>query len=295
MICDVFRALIMEFLHGGGAQTIEGGLVTDAGLLAPQRRALIRDIVRRDGAVRVADLVDQLGVSDMTIRRDLDTLARDGSVKKVYGGAVATSGTAADEPGFEAKVNLESTAKAAVAAAAVALVEPGSVVAISAGTTSYAVAAGLVHVPRLTVLTNSLPVAEVLRNAGREQGADAPTLLLTGGLPTRSAALVGPLADQAIRSLHVDLLIIGAHGVSERAGLTTPNLAEAQTNQALISSARRVAVVADHSKWGVVGLSRFATLSEIDYFVSDDGLDEQARSVLGESVGELILADTGRS
>ncbi|MFI6060542.1 DeoR/GlpR family DNA-binding transcription regulator [Streptomyces sp. NPDC051286] len=268
--------------------------MTDAGLLAPQRRALILDIVRREGAVRVADLVDQLGVSDMTIRRDLDALARAGSVEKVYGGAVATSGTTADEPGFEAKSRLESTAKAAVATAAAALVEPGSVVAISAGTTTYAVAERLLHVPRLTVVTNSLPVADLLRAAGREQGAAAPTLLLTGGAPTRSAALVGPLADQAIRSLHVDLLVIGAHGVSEHAGLTTPNLAEAQTNQALISSARRVAAVADHSKWGVVGLSRFAALAEIDYFVSDDGLDEQARSVLTESVGELILADTSR-
>ncbi|MEE1806748.1 DeoR/GlpR family DNA-binding transcription regulator [Streptomyces sp. BE133] len=259
--------------------------MTDAGLLAPQRRALMLDIVRRDGAVRVADLVDELGVSDMTIRRDLDALARAGSVEKVHSGAVATSGTAAEEPWFEAEFALESTSKAAVAAAAAALVEPGSVVAVSAGTTSYAVAAGLLHLPRLTVVTNSLPVAELLRTAGQEQG----------GAPTRSAALVGPPADQAIRSLHVDLLVIGAHSVSEHASLTTPPLAEARTNRALISSARQVAVVADHSKWGVVGLSRFAALSVIDYFVSDDGLDEQARSVLGQSVGELILAETGTS
>ncbi|MGW7428249.1 DeoR/GlpR family DNA-binding transcription regulator [Streptomyces sp. NPDC054861] len=261
-------------------------------MLAPQRRALILDLVRREGAVRVAHLVDQLGVSDMTVRRDLDALARAGSLEKVHGGAVATSATTSEEPGFEAKAKLESTAKTAVATAAAELVKPGSVVAISGGTTSYAVASRLRDTPGLTVVTNSLPVAELLRGYAQEPGASAPAVLLTGGAPTRSASLVGPLADQAIRSLQVDLLIIGAHGVSERAGVTSPNLAEAQTNRALIASATRVAVVADHSKWGVVGLSRFATLSEIDYFVSDDALDEDARTVLGHEVGRLILADT---
>ncbi|MET9885599.1 DeoR/GlpR family DNA-binding transcription regulator [Streptomyces sp. NPDC006430] len=266
--------------------------MTEAARFAPQRRALILDMVRRDGAVRVAELVEQLGVSDMTIRRDLDVLARGGSLSKVHGGAIRSSVTTGDEPPFETKAALESGAKAAVAGAAAALVKPGSVVAISGGTTSYAVATRLRDVPGLTVVTNSLPVAELLRTPGPDHGAAGQTLLLTGGTPTKSASLVGPLADQAIRSLQVDLLIIGAHGVSERAGATTPNLAEAQTNRALIASATQVAVVADHTKWGVVGLSQFIALSEIDYFVSDDGLDAQARSVLGDAVGQLILAET---
>ncbi|MFF9981777.1 DeoR/GlpR family DNA-binding transcription regulator [Streptomyces erythrochromogenes] len=266
--------------------------MTEAARLAPQRRALILDIVRRDGAVRVADLVEQLGVSDMTIRRDLDVLARTGSLSKVHGGAISASVTTADEPPFETKAGLESRAKAAVAEAASALVKPGSVVAISGGTTSYAVAARLRDVPALTVVTNSLPVAQLLRPTGAETGPAAPTLLLTGGAPTKSASLVGPLADQALRSLQVDLLIIGAHGVSERAGATTPNLAEAQTNRALIECATQVVVVADHTKWGVVGLSRFIALSDIDYFVSDDGLDPEACSVLRDSVGQLILGST---
>ncbi|MFH8581176.1 DeoR/GlpR family DNA-binding transcription regulator [Streptomyces zaomyceticus] len=262
-------------------------------MLALQRRALILDLVRRDGAVRVAHLVEQLGVSDMTVRRDLETLARSGSLEKVHGGAVATSTTTTgEEPGFEAKIDLESTAKAAVATAAAGLVKPGGVIALSGGTTAFAVAAGLRHIPGLTVVTNSLPVADLLRGHAEELDAGAPTVLLTGGSPTRSAALVGPLADQAIRSLRVDLLIMGAHGVSERAGVTSPNLAEAQTNRALIDSAEQLAVVADHSKWGVVGLSRFAVLSEIDYFVSDDALGEDARSVLSREVGRLVLADT---
>ncbi|MGW3044946.1 DeoR/GlpR family DNA-binding transcription regulator [Kitasatospora sp. NPDC001159] len=258
-------------------------------LLAPQRQALILEAIRRAGAVRVAELVEQFGVSDMTIRRDLDALARQGAVQKVHGGAMATGAASTYEPGFDAKSGLEEATKAALADAAVKLVEPGSVVALSAGTTTYAVASRLLEVPQLTVVTNSLPIADLLWTASRDRGEAVPSLLLTGGSPTRSAALVGALADQTIRSLHVDLLILGVHGVHEQAGLTTPNLAEAQTNRALIASARRTVVVADHTKWGVVGLSSFATLEEVDCFVTDDALPATARGVLADAVGELLV------
>ncbi|NUU20146.1 MAG: DeoR/GlpR transcriptional regulator [Streptomycetaceae bacterium] len=264
-------------------------------MLAGQRRALIMESVRRDGGVRVADLVVRLGVSDMTIRRDLDALAADGALAKVHGGAVALNGPAAEEPWFEAKSGLAAAAKDAIAEAAAALVEPGSVIALSAGSTTYAVAAKLTGVPRLTIVTNSLPIADLLRATGRDRDDDqpsGPTLLLTGGSPTRSAALVGPLADQALSTLHVDLLILGTHGVTGDAGLTTPNLAEAQTNRALIAAARRVAVVADHTKWGVTGLSSFAALDHVDYFVTDDNLPDEARAALGEHGAEVIIAET---
>ncbi|MFE2726927.1 DeoR/GlpR family DNA-binding transcription regulator [Kitasatospora sp. NPDC059327] len=263
-------------------------MVEDTGLLAPQRRALILDRVRRDGAVRVAELATRFGVSDMTVRRDLDALARTGAIEKTYGGAVG--GSLLDEPDFEAKSQLEPSAKEALARTAAALVEPGSVVAVGAGTTAFAVARQLLDIPGLTLVTNSLPVADLVRDA-TEAGGNTPALLLTGGTPTPSAALVGPLADQAIRSLHTDVLILGAHGVSERAGLTTPNLAEAQTNRALIASTRQVIVVADHSKWNVVGLSAFALLPEVDCFVTDGELDPAARTVLSEATGRLVLAE----
>lgn len=259
--------------------------MADRGMLAERRRALIADAVRRHGAVRVAELVDRFGVSDMTIRRDLDVLAADGAVEKVHGGAVAVTGAAAEEPWFEAKAGIAAAAKEAIATAAADLVEPGSVVALSAGSTTYAVAAKLLRVPRLTVVTNSLPIADLLRAAGRD--GDAPTLLLTGGTPTPSAALVGPLADRALAGLHVDLLVLGTHGMSERAGLSTPNLAEGQTNRALIAAARRVVVVADHSKWGLAALSTFAGLDEVGCLVTDAGLPVEAREALAGVIPDV--------
>jgi DeoR/GlpR family transcriptional regulator of sugar metabolism len=191
-----------------------------------------------------------------------------------------------DEPGFAAKSALRTAAKQAIAVAAAALVEPGASVALSAGTTTHAVASALLGIPRLTVVTNSLRVAEVLHGAPR----DDLTVVLTGGERTPSDALVGPVAVATLRGLHVDWLLMGVHGMDADAGFTTPNLVEAETNRALVASARQVAVVADNSKWGVVGLSTIAALDEVDVVVSDDGLEPEARRILSESAGRLVLA-----
>ena len=93
--------------------------------------------------------------------------------------------------------------------------------------------------------------------------------MLTGGVRTPSDALVGPIAVNALRSLHLDMLFIGVHGMTADAGLTTPNLLEAETDRALVATSARLVVVADHTKWGVRGLSRIAGLEDVDVFVSD--------------------------
>jgi DeoR/GlpR family transcriptional regulator of sugar metabolism len=254
-------------------------------MLARQRQELILDAVRTTGGARVSELVEQLGVSDMTVRRDIDALARRGLLTRVHGGATA-AGSSVAEPGFAVKSGLHPVAKQAIAHAAAGLVEPGASVALSAGTTTHAVASVLLRVPGLTVVTNSLRVAEVLHAAPHAN----VTVVLTGGERTPSDALVGPVAVAALRGLHVDWLLMGVHGMDAEAGFTTPNLDEAETNRALVSSARQVAVVADNSKWGVVGLSTIATLDEVDVVVSDDGLAPEARQVLAQSCGRLVLA-----
>lgn len=266
-------------------------------LLAGQRRALILDEVRRRGGVRVSELTRMLQVSDMTVRRDLDVLARQGALEKVHGGAVPVSEARTHEPGFEAKSSLELPAKHDIARAAAALVAPGSAVALSGGTTTFAVAQQLVEVPGLTVVTNSVRVADAFHLAsqpgesGRGAPAHAATVVLTGGVRTPSDALVGPVADAAIGSLHFDVLILGVHGISVAAGLTTPNLAESETNRHFVRSARRVVVVADHTKWGTTGLSSFAALEEVDTMVSDAGLSPADRREIAEHVPELVIAD----
>ncbi|WP_329129381.1 DeoR/GlpR family DNA-binding transcription regulator [Streptomyces sp. NBC_01476] len=263
-------------------------------LLAEQRRALILDEVRRRGGVRVNELTRRLNVSDMTVRRDLDALARQGVVEKVHGGAVPVVEASSHEPGFEAKSGLELGAKEAIARAAADLVAPGSAIALAGGTTTFALAHHLLEVPDLTVVTNSVRVADVFQSVQRRPGAGhgdaSATVVITGGVRTPSETLVGPVADRAIRSLHFDLLFLGVHGISVEAGLSTPNLAEAETNRQFVRSARRVVVIADHTKWGTVGLSSFASLEDVDTLVTDAGIPEVLRAEISEHLADLIVA-----
>ncbi|MFF1357586.1 MULTISPECIES: DeoR/GlpR family DNA-binding transcription regulator [unclassified Streptomyces] len=264
-------------------------------LLAEQRRALILDEVRRRGGVRVNELTRKLGVSDMTVRRDLDALARQGVLEKVHGGAVPVVEASTHEPGFEAKSGLELSAKEDIARTAAALAAPGTAIALSGGTTTYALAHHLLDVPDLTVVTNSVRVADVFHGAQRSSGQrqGAATVVLTGGVRTPSDSLVGPVADQAIAALHFDVLFLGVHGISLEAGLSTPNLAEAETNRRLVQSARRVVVVADHTKWGTVGLSSFASLDQVDTLVTDAGLPAEVRAEISEELRLVIAGEPG--
>ncbi len=254
-------------------------------MLARQRQELILEQVRTSGGARVSDLVESLGVSDMTVRRDIEALARRGLVARVHGGATSVAAPSTQEPSFALKSSLRTAQKAAIGRAAAALVEPGASVAVSGGTTTYAVARELRSLENLTVVTNSLPVAELLH---RER--PGLPVVLTGGERTPSDALVGPVAVAALRTLHVDWLFLGVHGVDARAGFTTTNLVEAETDRALIASARRVVVAADSSKWGVVGLSSIAGLDEVDVLVTDDGLDAEATHTARSRLGRLVLA-----
>ncbi|HWS31292.1 MAG TPA: DeoR/GlpR family DNA-binding transcription regulator [Actinoplanes sp.] len=256
-------------------------------MLAQQRQAAILDRVRASGGVRVTELATEFSVSDMTIRRDLEALAERGLLAKVHGGATTVAPGSAHEPGFTAKSVRERGEKTAIAMRAAALVSPGDAVALSAGTTTAELAQRLVDVPALTVVTNSIPVADVFYRAGR---ADQ-TVVLTGGTRTPSDALVGPVAVAAIGTLHLDMLFLGVHGMSERAGYTTPNLMEADVNRALVEAAERLVVLADHTKWGTVGISSIVPLSRAHVLITDDGLDEDARELLSETVPELVVVN----
>jgi len=254
-------------------------------VLARERQSYIAERVRETGAVRVSDLTRELNVSDMTVRRDLDQLARQGRVDKVHGGATVPGRNSTDEPGFEAKLARERTEKEAIAAMATTLVRPGFAVGLSAGTTTWTLAHQLLEVPSITVVTNSVQIASVFYQNPR---ADQ-TVVLTGGVRTPSDALVGPVAVATLGSLNLDIVFLGVHGMDERIGFSSPNLLEAETNRALARSGRRLVVVADHTKWGVVGISTIAALAEADVVVTDALLHPDAQAILTERVGDVLV------
>lgn len=256
--------------------------------LAQQRHELIVSQIRRSGSVRVADLATELHVSEMTVRRDLDVLHEAGLVVKVHGGATLRYQHSSDEPGFEAKSLHNTVEKRAIAASAAVLVGAGAAIGITAGTTTAQLAAELGPLPDLTVVTNSIRVADVFHAASRPDR----TVILVGGQRTPSDALVGPVAVSALARFHLDTVFMGVHGMHARAGFTTPNVLEAETNAAFVGAAEQLVVLADHTKWGIAGLCTIAPLDAAAVVVSDEGLAADAREALREHVGRLILSAT---
>jgi DeoR/GlpR family transcriptional regulator of sugar metabolism len=258
--------------------------------LARQRHELIVSQVRRTGAARVVDLAVQLDVSEMTVRRDLDALHDAGLVVKVHGGATVRYEHSTDEPGFEVKLHQNRGEKAAIAASAAVLTGAGAAIGITAGTTTVQLAAELVNVPQLTVVTNSIRVADVFHASPRVDRS----VILVGGERTPSDALVGPVAVASLSAFHLDTVFMGVHGMHARAGFTTPNLMEAETNRAFHGATEELVVLADHTKWGITGLATIADLEDASVCVCDDGLSAAARAVLEDRVGRLILSDLNR-
>lgn len=252
-----------------------------AELLGAQRRTRLLEEVARAGSVRVSDLTAVLGVSEMTVRRDIDRLGREGLLHKVHGGATAVRSRSSAEAGFRASTLRMPEAKEAIARAAVRLVEQGQTVALGAGTTTWALAHQLLQVDDLTVVTNSVHIADVLR--GKHEA------VILGGVRTPGDALVGPVTDQVLRGLHVDVAFVGCHGFSA-AGVTAPSLAEAETSRGFVRAAGRLVVLADSAKWGRVGLMAYADLSQLDVLVSDDGLPQEVRSAVAAQVQVLEIA-----
>ncbi len=252
-------------------------------LFADQRQQLILDEVGRAGSVSVAELSGRFGVSEMTIRRDLESLSARKLLKKVHGGAVRMPKTAA-EPHFAQKRRLNLPEKKAVAREAAGFVEDGHTVALSAGTTTWHVAAALRReVGELTFITNSTNIALTLQENGWEE------IVLSGGVfRTPSDALVGPYADNTLRTLNADVLFLGVHGIHPDAGLTTPNTAEAETDRHLVDAGQKIVVVADHTKIGVVALAKIVPLSRVDVLITDEKAPQDTLREI-ELVGVRVL------
>lgn len=256
-------------------------------MLVAERRARIIDAVHRRGAATITILADELGVSPMTIRRDIEALAADGVLDKVRGGATTHRAADRDDRGFEARTRRMLAQKRAIARQAASLVEPGMAVALSSGTTTWVLAQELRSIPQLTVVTNSLPVADLFARPDRADEPYTQSVVLTGGVRTMSDALVGPVAVRTLEYLHCDVAFVSVYGVDVEAGLTTTNLLEAETHRAMISSGSEAVILADSSKWGAVGLTTILDLPQVDRLITDDGLPEPAREELADLVGDL--------
>jgi DeoR family fructose operon transcriptional repressor len=251
----------------------------------PQERQ--EEIVRRarlDGRVDVAVLAVEFDVTTETIRRDLTRLERQGLLRRVHGGALPIE-RIGFEPAIDERETLHAVEKQRIAKAALAYLPREGSVLIDAGTTTARLAELLPVNAELTVVTNSLPIA--LQLAERPRGS---VLSLGGRIRGRTLAQVGTWTERSLADLHVDVAFLATNGISVEQGLTTPDLAEAEAKRAMVAAAARVVLIADASKVGQVHFARFATVDQVDVFVTDDRLDDRAAEEFQAAGPQLVRA-----
>lgn len=255
-------------------------------MYAEERQQAIAALVGRRVRVSVAELSELYDVTTETVRRDLAVLDRAGIIHRVHGGAMPAALLPAPEQGLADREKSMSSAKSAIAKAALAYLPPtGGSILIDAGTTTARFASLIPPDQRLTAITNSVPIAARLASA-----PEADLHLLGGRVRGLTQAAVGPDTLSAIDPLLVDVAFVGANAVSPGHGLSTPDPEEAAIKRAMVQHANHVVVLADSSKIGRNSLVRFAALSDVDVLITDSDIDPAETAQLLERGVEVIQA-----
>jgi DeoR family transcriptional regulator, fructose operon transcriptional repressor len=233
-------------------------------VLADERRGKLIELIRQRGFAALPDLVEQLQVSESTIRRDLDYLEENGTAQRTHGGVFYT-GQSPQLPHFEELQPANWEQKKAIAERVVEMVENGDTLMLDGGTTTYEVARLLVGRP-LQIVTNSLPVANLFASS-----ANTDLVLLGGYIYPRTGVAVGPYANEMLRQLNVRKTILSVAGITER-GYFNSNLLLVETERAMMQAADQVIVVADSTKFGRQSLALMSPLNVARYLVVDKGI-----------------------
>jgi DeoR family fructose operon transcriptional repressor len=239
-------------------------------LLGEERREYILNQIKKTGSVNAIDIAQTLDVSETTIRRDLNRLAKKNLVKRTYGGALAI------EPvGLEMKFNTQKEKfiqeKKKIGLEASKMIEDGDVVLLEAGTTGLHTAMNLPHIKNLKVITNSCDIANLLGKTNPQF-----EIILSGGiLRIDTHSLIGPIADKTFKNLNVDKAFIGITGIDLDKGITATDHIEAQTKKYIIKSAKMVIALCDHSKLGHISINHIAPVDVIDTLITDSEADSQ--------------------
>lgn len=253
-------------------------------MLAEARRKQMLELISRRGFASLEDLVESVGVSESTVRRDLEALDLAGAIKRTHGGAVY-SGDGRGMPALDDRTAAAAEEKQAIGLAVAERIEDGSTVLLDGGTTTLEVARALMN-RGLQVVTNSLPIAQLL---APQKTID---LILIGGyVYPRTGVALGPIAIACMESLRVDVVVMGAGGVVAD-GIYNSNSILVETERQMMRCGQRVVLAVDHTKLGRRALTRLCGLDEVHEVVVDDRLDADQRAMLDAAGVTVRLATT---
>ncbi len=254
------------------------------GMLAIERKNAILERLQKEQRVLVAELSQEYGVTEETIRRDLDKLEREGFVKKTYGGAVLNENTNIEMP-LRNREKMNRTEKQTIAKLVAALIEDGEKIILDSSSTSLMVAQELKDRKNLTVITNSL---EVLIEFSKSKGVQ---VISTGGiLQGSSLSLVGRNAEKTLENFYVDKAIISCRGLDIRKGVTDSEEADAEVKRSMVSSSKKLILAADNTKFGEVSFAKVLDIKKVDILVTDSLPDDTWKQRLDE-LGVIVVTE----
>lgn len=237
--------------------------------LVADRRRMITELVAARGSMRVTELGSILGVSEVTIRNDLELLAHEGLLVRDHGGAIARTHTALSVA-FDQRARLNLEAKQRIGQAAAALVQPGDTIMLDSGSTLLEMAKRLPNLSPLTIITNGLNVAIQVGSL-----PDAHVVLAGGSLSLETIGTVGPLAERDLGDLLADKLFLGTDAFELETGLSDVSIEVARVKRTMISAAKQVILLADSGKFPTRAMARVAPLSAVHCIITDKGFPEE--------------------
>jgi DeoR/GlpR family transcriptional regulator of sugar metabolism len=250
----------------------------------PERQKQILSLLSQQGRLSVAEIVTQFSISQATARRDLETLASQGKAQRVHGGVIAVEQAPPELPILE-RESEQADEKTRIGRASASLVENNETVFLGSGTTVLEIARHLRNHKNLTVITNSLPVLNIL--AGNKE----ITVVSLGGMLRESElSFIGHIAEQALVEVRTDKVFMGTRGVSLEHGLTNDYLQETLTDRAILKSGREVIIVADHTKVNRVATVLLAPLNQMHTFVTDSKSDKKFVQALKRQNIQVVIA-----
>lgn len=242
-----------------------------------ERRQWVLEKIELEGKVEIDSLSNELNVSPMTIRRDLDQLEEEGSVIRVHGGAVAARSLIAETP-FLTKEGRYTEEKRQIAKKALSLVREGQIILLDSGTTTLEIARLLKVKQDLTVITNDIKIAAELVDSKLK-------VIVTGGeLQNDVGALFGPQTHHFLKNIHADLFFLGAHAIDLQAGIMSPTFEKSLVKQLMMEAAESTWLVADSSKIGERALSKVCDLQSLTGFITNEHISDEIKEQLSETM-----------
>lgn len=252
-------------------------------VLNEERRRAIVDYINQNGRALVRDLARKFGISEITIRRDLELLHSRGLLYRTHGGALPIRAGAESDRNLTERELQHPREKMKIAEAAAKMVHEGQSIVLDSGSTTTAIARALREFQQLTVITNAVNIANELA------GSKVDVILTGGMLRKHSYSLVGPIAEEGLRHLKADILFLGVDGFDTASGVSTPNLLEAQLNRLMVQIASRVVAVCDSTKFGRSSLSSIVPISSIHHVITDKQIGKPDLRALKRAGIEITL------